>query len=174
MDSKKLKRVTTVAKEFSRQRFCWLESLKYENVEGTLPILICNNFFDIALLNWAHLFGNNKDDLHFRNVLSDPDSYKSSLMGRLSMTDEDWNGHWKSLKDFRDARVAHVDPVDSVIVPDLNIAYECVCEYYEVAITELRAQEQLFSGDKSLQDFVEKNADYYSNDIRKVFSAIKI
>lgn len=174
MDSSKLKRVAMVAKEFSRQRFCWLESLKYEDAEGTLPILICNNFFDIALLNWAHLFGNKKDDLHFRNVLSNPDSFKSKIMDRLYMTDADWDSHWKSLKDFRDFRVAHIDPIDSVTVPDLKIAYECIAEYYEIAIAELKTQDQYFFGDDTLQDFVEKNADYYTRDLSKVFDSLKI
>lgn len=173
MDSSKLKRVAIVAKEFSRQRFCWLESLKYEDAEGTLPILICNNFFDIALINWAHLFGNNKDDLHFRNVLSNPDNFKSAIMHRLSMTDADWDSHWKSLKDFRDSRVAHIDPIDSVIVPDLNIAFECISKYYEIAITELKAQDPHFFGDDTLQGFVEDNAEYYTRDISKVFNALK-
>lgn len=176
MDPRKLKRVTIIAKEFAVQRFCWLESLKYEDVPGTLPITICNNFFDIALLSWAHLFCNHKDELHFRNVLSNPDSFKSKIMDRLSMTDDEWDKYWRSLKSFRDERVAHIDPVGSVMVPDLDIAYECVSEYYNVVTTELRAQNQLIFLDsyRSLQDFVDKNADYYSTNITKVFNALKI
>jgi hypothetical protein len=176
VDSSKLKRVTLVAQEFARQHFCWLESLKYEDVPGTLPILICNNFFDMALLNWAHLFGNLRDDLHFKKVLSDPESFKSKIQNKLSMDQNGWENHWKSLKDFRDQRVAHIDPVESSIVPDLEIAFKCICEYYDVAKTELKAQQQTLSLDSyhSLQDFVERNADYYSTHIAKVFNAIKI
>jgi len=175
VDFSKLKRVTLVAHEFARQHFCWLESLKYEDVPGTLPILICNNFFDIALLNWSHLFGNLKDNLHFKNVLSDPETLKSTIQNKLSMDQAGWENHWKLLKDFRDQRVAHIDPVKIITVPDLEIAFKCICEYYDVARTELRAQQQTLSLDsyQSLQEFVERNADYYTTDIAKLFNAIK-
>jgi hypothetical protein len=176
MDSSKLKRVTLVAQEFARQYVCWLESLKYQNVPGTLPILICNNFFDIALLNWSHLFGNLNDDLHFKKVLSDPESFKSTIQTKLSMDQAGWENHWKSLRDFRDQRVAHLDPVKSTTVPGLDIAFKCICEYYDVAIKELEAQQQTLYLDSynSLQEFVERNVDDYSSHLAKVFNAIKI
>jgi len=61
-------------------------------------------------------------------------------------------------------------------LPDLEIAFKCICEYYDVARAELKAQQQTLSPDSyhSLQDFVEKNADYYSTHIAKMFNAIKM
>lgn len=174
MHPNKLRRVTLVAQEFARQHFCWIESLQYEKAPGTLPILISNNFFDIALLNWSHLFGNHKDDLHFKKVLSDSESFKLKIQDRLSMDQDGWQNHWKSLKDYRDQRVAHIDPVKDSNVPDLEIAFECISEYYDVARTELIAQQETSYLDSynSLQEFVKRNADYYSTHIAKVFNSI--
>lgn len=174
MNSNKLKEVVEVARDFSRQRLCWLESLKYENTKGQLPILIYNNFFDIALLNWGHLFGNENDELHFKQVLSSPNTLKSTIMGKLGMTDEDWKAHWKSLKHFRDSNVAHIDrDRDDAIVPELDIAYVCVAEYYKSAIAALKAQGSCLYGDDTLDDFIERSADYYTQGISEIFNALK-
>lgn len=78
----KLYLVRNVSMEFSRQYFCYKEYLKlYENQkpQDLLPILLLNNFFDIALLNWAHLFGNREDALHFKKVLNNSDPFKRDI-----------------------------------------------------------------------------------------------
>ncbi len=172
MDEHKLQRVIVVGKEFARQRICFLEASKHE-AEGTLPLIICNNFFDIALLNWAHLFGNNKDDLHFRNVLDNPDHFKSRLMDVLGLDEVGWQENWQNLKNFRDYRVAHMGSDKSVDVPSLDIAYTCVCEYYNSAISELKLVGSKTYSSKPLEKFVVQNHDYYSDKVGLVFTALK-
>lgn len=184
MDIEKLKRVTIVAEEFARQRLCWQESLTLQDPTwGYIHIMICNNFYDIALLNWAHLFGNIGDSLHFKNTLPNPESFKSALQDNLGMKqclcelgtkcDCEWAKHWQAMKNFRDTRIAHIDKVQSAYVPDMDIAYICVCEYYRVAVEYLKEQEKMYRGmDSSLDSYFSKSSYYYSTNVARVFAVL--
>ncbi len=133
--------VRKVAREFCRQYFCFKEYTKLydnKNPQGRLPIMIENNFFDVALLNWAHLFGNWNDSLHFKNILDDCENFKNRIKEKLSLCDRQWDDHWNLLKDFRDKRVGHFDlTIETIVVPQLDIAYKCIAEYYIEVTTEL-------------------------------------
>lgn len=167
-----LKLVVSIGQEFARQRFCWIESLKYCQAEGTIPRLVSNNFFDIALLNWAHLFGNNRDRLHFRKVLSRPDDLKENVKIKLSINDFDWDANWNLLQDFRNTRVAHIDSTKNGEVPNLDFAFECVSEYYFIAREMLQAKNTGVFVDSymTLVDFSERNSLYFTDSVRKLFS----
>lgn len=119
MDIKKLERVIIVAEEFARQYLCWQESKKhYSDSWNFVALTISNNFFDIALLNWAHLFGNSTDQLHIEKTLGDhKESFVKGLQAKLGMNDEKWKAYWDSMKRFRDKRIAHIGEEHSIEVP---------------------------------------------------------
>jgi hypothetical protein len=172
VDKNKLTRVVEVSREFAHQWFLWKESLELD-AGGMLPIIICNNFFDIALLQWAHLYGNFTDDLHYRNIVEDPDEFKAKLKIKLGITEEQWKANWDSLKDFRDHRIAHIDTNKSAIVPELNTAYQCISEYYRYARERLVNISPLCKVyDENLSQYIERNREYHESEIRKIYRAM--
>lgn len=175
MDLKKLKRVTIVGKEFAMQYYCWKESMKHYNDSwGYVAFMISNNFYDQSLLNWSHLFGNIKDELHFKNTLTNPDLFKEDLMIKLAMDADQWKAHWQQLKNLRDWRIAHIDKIDSIDVPALDIAYRCVCEYYREAFSYLKeAQPRHYRNNEPLESYMANNAQYYAEEVAKIFGALK-
>ena len=165
--------VLETGRMFASQKYCWETSLPLE-AEGTLPITICNNFFDMALLNWAHLFGNSNDQLHYRKVVSNPESFKKRLLVKLAITEQEWEINWKNLKDFRDNRIAHIDKKFSVRVPELNIAALCISEYYSYAREELVACDPILKiYDETLSKFITKNSDYWKETIIKIYKCMQ-
>jgi|SRR5690554_381291 len=132
---KKLCSVIDVAKEFQRQYFCYKKACElgvFERDVDRFQLLVVNNFYDMALLNWAHLFGNDKDFLHFKNCLPSPEEFLNNLMKHLGLNAAEWHSHWKNLKDFRDWRIAHKDN-KAATVACLDTAYRCVLEYQKAA-----------------------------------------
>ncbi|GAA5442614.1 hypothetical protein Misp06_00788 [Microbulbifer sp. NBRC 101763] len=169
----KFSRVRIVGKEFGIQYGCFKAfSEYYDFMEGGVPITITNNFFDMALLNWVHLFGNQKDDLHFRNTLDDPESFKESLLSNLGITNSGWEENWRLLKGFRDQRVAHIDPIESTIVPKLDLAFESVCFYYDYVTERLREIGGQLLTIKSLKTEFAENRYYYEQSASVTINAL--
>lgn len=151
-----------------------MESMKYLNQKsGRLHFEISNNFYDVALLNWVHLFGHWDDDFHFRRILNDPDQFKAELLSTLGFQDPDWVSHWQNLKNFRDKIVAHSEFDARVTVPDLVVAFNAVNEYYKVVEKTIRKD---FPGSRpdylDLNEYVSYERPYYSESIKLVYQGL--
>ncbi|CAA0117807.1 Uncharacterised protein [BD1-7 clade bacterium] len=139
-----LDRVVYFAKDFGKQYVCWKASMAIVKESDVLSVTISNNFFDMALLCWGHFFGNRSDELHYTNVLAQPDQFKSYLIDNLGINENDWNNNWLQLKDFRDKRIAHFDSDVSVVVPGMELAFECVKAYHDEALKRLKECDPLY------------------------------
>ena len=116
------------------------DSFAVENtaIKDIMLIFIANNFYTAAILNWSHLYGSTSEVLHFRNLIPEPDKYKEQLLDELGIDHEKWCEYWDEIKDYRDKRVAHIDPELNVLIPDTEIASKSVCFFYNALIQELK------------------------------------
>lgn len=170
-----LERVRYIGNEFSIQYGCFKAfSQYYDIMNGMVPIVISNNHFDIALLNWGHLFGNREDNLHFRNVLESPDEFKDLLLLELNITESEWVKNWKLLKGYRDQRVAHFDPIDKAIVPELDLAFESVCFYHDFVTKKLQNMDATVFITKSLKARFDAEKEYYEQSARAIVEILKV
>lgn len=165
-----LEQVRSICKEFVRNWLCYSKAVDIDAKDsGTLPIVICNNFFDIALLNWAHLFGGSgSNHFHYENVIGDNAAFKATLLQKLSISESEFDYDVSELKRFRDKRVAHMDKIPRVMVPSFDVALKSVSEYYEIATKELESLGVSPLFHKKIEVFVQENREYYDTQIEKI------
>ena len=95
------------------------------------------NAIDTAVLEWCKLFGNyNQEKLHWQKVIKKNADFKTQLLKNFNQNDSNWTAYHKSILNYRDKRVAHLDESDTerVFVPYLEKALNLVFQYYEYLI----------------------------------------
>ncbi len=143
-----------------------------EDFEETVLTYIHNNFIDMAILGWSHLFGNHNDDLHYRKICLDADEFKVQMLKELELDDEGWKGYWHEVQTFRNKRVAHLEVVPDVIVPDLDLAYRSVAFYYGHFIAGLKENPKFVAYPDSLDEFSNNRDSKYFGHIRSIVRAV--
>lgn len=166
-----LVRAVEIARNFSIQRYCYLEAEKNTVAKGRLFTTIRSNYFDIAVLDWMLLFGNRDDPHHFKKLITDSASFKRDLLLKLNFNESEWTTYRDELKKFRDKRVAHFEQNTDVIVPSLDKALVCVSEYYKALIEESNNIDANATRayDPSIESYLKKNAPYFSTGLSKAF-----
>jgi hypothetical protein len=108
----------------------------------------------MAVLDFCHLFGSYDDDLHWKNVIDNPDKFKDELLKKLGMDDKNWAQYWKLVKDYRNKDVAHLEIRPMANIPNMEAATTAVVFYYSSVIRELK------SGGKYAM-FLDNLSDYF-------------
>jgi hypothetical protein len=128
-----LRRVISTAGEFARNlayrqamwdwRFLGLFFRTEKPLKLNYWIVSNISFLQIAILEWAKLFGGKSEKHHWKRILSDPDGFESSLLTVLSKGKEEYEADCKTLLRYRDKVVAHLDPENWIIqVPQMEVA----------------------------------------------------
>lgn len=125
-----------------------------ENLRNNFFIYSFNNFIDLVVLDFCHLFGNRNDDLHWNNIANDLDEFKKNLLEELKLTDDEWEKYWHSVKEYRDKDVAHLEIRPMSDVPDMEIATRAIVFYYNSQIQELKKN-------KKYDMFLDDLSDYF-------------
>lgn len=105
--------------------------------------LIYGDLSDIVVLEWCKLFGSDDDErqpLHWKNVVPDPNKFRTDLFSRLQIYESKWRSYWREMKQYRDQSVAHHDIRRSEIknYPKFDLALESAYFYYEFIVDQLR------------------------------------
>jgi hypothetical protein len=90
-----------------------------------------SNFLEIAILEWSKLLGSQIEKHHWRKIISDPDTFESSLLAELSMRLPEYETACAPLLTYRDNFVAHFDYERTMKVPDLSVAKTSVWYFCE-------------------------------------------
>ena len=102
-------------------------------------IYMYNNSIDLAVLDWFHLFGYHKDDLHWKKIISDVDGFREKLLSFLGLTQDEWEEYRETIKTYRDKDVAHIEVRPVSNVPEMVVALNATHFYYTAVITELKS-----------------------------------
>lgn len=102
-------------------------------------ILIYNNFFDSALLEWCKVFGSNDEPTHWKTLVADHDDFRKGLLTSLGTDQAGWAAYWESVKTYRDNLVAHHQRNPDVTnYPTLDFALMSSFYYYPTLIKMFR------------------------------------
>jgi len=153
-----LRRVALKCADFARQ-ISYHHALgdHANNFRQNFWIVMFNNAIDIAVLDWFHLFGYHNDDLHWKRVVQDVDSFRQGLVQSLGMSEPEWTAYRESIKDYRDKDVAHIEVRPVSHVPDMAIALQAVAYYYTYLLTELLHDSQYNAWPKDLKDYYQRS-----------------
>jgi len=117
------------------------------------------NFFDMAVLDWCKLFGDQKETPrkrlgkhHWRQVVSDSEAFEARLHARLETDTEGFAALITKMRDYRDTFVAHLDSDIKINLPELEAARVAVAFYYR-HIVEAEARPGDLTGLPTVDDF---------------------
>ncbi len=120
-------------------------------------IYMYNNAIDMAVLDWVHLFGNDKDDLHWKNIVQDIETFRADLFSALDVNREIWEGNWRKIKEYRNKDVAHIEIRPISYIPEMDLALKATCFYYSHIICELEKLGNYTRWPKDLLSYYEKS-----------------
>ena len=100
-------------------------------------VYVFNNAIDMAVLDWVHLFGNDKDDLHWKNIVGNLDEFRGTLLSALEVSKEEWINNWKGIREYRNKDVAHIEVRPITNVPEMSLALKATGFYYVYILREL-------------------------------------
>lgn len=135
-----LRRVVLTCRDYIREISYHRAMLPYtDHLRTNIWIYTFNNFINMAVLNWCHLFGNHSDDLHWLNIIEDSNAFKDELLQTIGISFEEWKLYRKTITDYRNKDVAHIEVRPEGTVPQMDNAIIAVCFYYSKALAELKS-----------------------------------
>jgi len=80
-----LRRVVLKCIDFARQLSYYRALKKYDDLSIYFWLYMHNNAIDMAVLDWFHLFGYSKDNLHWEKVIKNKKAFKKGLLTYLEI-----------------------------------------------------------------------------------------
>jgi hypothetical protein len=127
----------------------------------------------MAVLDWGHLFGNEKDDLHWKNVVSDVDEFRCELFSDIQLTFEKWVAYWEHIKNYRDKDVAHIEIRPISNIPEMTIALRATCFYYSHILSKLKRFGNYSMWPEDLMDYYQRSFNQSIEIVSKALEATK-
>jgi hypothetical protein len=84
----------------------------------------------MCVLEWCKLFGDYKDQHHWRKVMNHDQTFKARMFESLSIKQTDLDKVHDNIKSYRDKFVAHLDSEEIMNIPILEDALRMVIFYY--------------------------------------------
>lgn len=136
MDNKhrKYRRVIMLCYDFARQLSYHRALNRFKNQDDGRFNLnfwtsVYNNAIDIAVLEWCYFFKSHKDDLHWKLIVDDVDTFREGLLEHLNFNFNEWNDYRETILVYRDKGIAHHELKDSIDIPDMTIALNATGYY---------------------------------------------
>jgi len=134
-------------------------------------ISVFNNSIDLAVLDWFHLFGYHNDDLHWKQVVADTDSFRHQLFCYVNKTENEWKSYREEIKIYRDKDVAHIEVRPISQVPEMSIALKAVAYYYEYAYQDLTGFGNYSNWPKDLSEYHQRSLEQTKQLLKSAYSA---
>lgn len=152
----------------------WVKEIAYECVVGAYYFEIVSgrvgtefwNIVQISLgdgvcINWCHLFGNCKDDLHYSKFFNRPDileigkeyskeQVKKRILNIINYSDEQYKIFWQEIKSCRDKFLDHKEKDAKVIYPNINYCRLMTEELILILGEVVRKLKEKYPDDKDL------------------------
>ncbi len=101
--------------------------------------MIYGNLLDVAVLEWCKIFGAHAEPTHWKNMVTNHDSFRKGLLAALKVDEGTWVAYWEEMTNYRNELIAHhVENGNVDNYPELDLALESSYYYYEYLIKELR------------------------------------
>lgn len=103
---------------------------------------ISRNALDLAVLDWCHAFGQQKDALHWKNVFSgDEEAFRESMLTWMKVSLDEFKQFREEMKIYRDKDLAHLELRNISMIPAMNKAIHSMAFYYHQIQSEKRELE---------------------------------
>jgi hypothetical protein len=149
----RLRRVTILCFSFVRNLAYYRTGNQYPGGWKTAPLLSTasfwrtanGNFVDLCVLDWCKLIGDSKDPHSWERVVSNKADFKAKLLAHLNVTEFEFEDFRRSMREYRDKFIAHLDSELEMNVPSLDLA-KASAEFYHGYIVANEIQPGDLSG----------------------------
>lgn len=135
----RLRRAVILTREFARN-LAYLRAVRASEHQALLDpargtsanfwILASNNCLAMAVLEWCKLFGDPKGKHYWRNIVTEPESFRTNLLVQLGIDEGAFQEEVRKMRRYRDKFLAHLDSDYVANVPALDVAKEAVWFYH--------------------------------------------
>lgn len=88
-----------------------------------------SNFLDTCVLEWCKLFGDEKGQHYWGNIVAEPKTFQANLLSHLGVTEAAFKAEIQVMRQYRDKFLAHLDSELKMQVPTLDVAMRAVWFY---------------------------------------------
>ena len=125
------------------------------------------NFLDIAVLEWCKLFADTRGKHHYCKVVAESAAFMTDALRSLNLTAAEFDAYVDSMKKYRDKFVAHLDELDTMKIPSLDIATK-ITEFLYQRLLAQESRTDTFhdapqSAAKFYKDFVAQGKQAYAS-----------
>lgn len=99
--------------------------------------VIYGNLLDFSVIEWCKTFGGDGEEGHWKDIVTDPDSFRSEMLEQLKIDHGQWEAYWLEMKHYRDTVAAHASYDPDIPIPCLDIALESAFFYFRYLIKHL-------------------------------------
>lgn len=114
----------------------WNDQKVFPQYKSQFWVTANGNFLDQCVLEWCKLFGDEKGEHYWGNIVSDPASFEKNLLSTLGISASEFEAHIETIRRYRDKFVAHLDSDKVMNIPDLEIAKKAVLFYQRHILNE--------------------------------------
>ncbi len=101
-------------------------------------ILIFNNLFDVAILEWCKIFGTDSEPTHWKTIVDDHAPFRKGLLNSIGLDELGWSKYWEGVKEYRNNIIAHFKKNMKVRqYPSLDVIIYSTFYYYKWLVKEL-------------------------------------
>lgn len=91
---------------------------------------VTNNCLDHSVLEWCKLFADPKGKHHWRKLVDDEATFNGTLLTSVRMTQAEFDAYIKSMREYRDKFLAHLDEDAVMKIPALRPAQRAIHTLY--------------------------------------------
>ena len=96
-----------------------------------------------AVLQWCTIFGTNDNEIHWKRLVPNSDSFKAEVRGLIyqagGFDSDSWAAYRQNILTARNKYIAHNVPGAEPVRPNFKPAFEIASEYYNWLISEFPA-----------------------------------
>ncbi|HFQ4907410.1 hypothetical protein [Vibrio owensii] len=111
-------------------------------------VLLCD-----AVISWCKVFGSNKEECHWKNLISDHQAFRDRLFSELNITQKEFAAYQSKVLDFRNKWVVHYEPsYKHDVVPHFDLMLKSAVILHTF-LRENVSDEFIYNGPVSIEGF---------------------
>ena len=147
------------------------EQLGRGRVLSNFWIQISRNALDLAVLDWCHAFGQQKDALHWKNVFpDDEEAFRESMLTWMEVSLDEFKQFREQMKVYRDKDLAHLELRNISMIPAMNKAIHSMAFYYH-QIQCAKRKLEMHCRDQTLYEWFDSAYAGFDRDAELAFGA---
>ncbi len=134
----------------------WSSPKQFKKKQSDFWVNLNGNFLDITVLTWCFLFGDERAEFRWQEIIPEHNEFLSEMHRYSKCTEEEFNEYISSMRRYRDKCVAHRDIYlvgdQKITYPELELAIKSATFLYSELVRIYAEMEEIYAY-KDLETF---------------------